>query len=546
QNPKPGYGTIVTDSLPTWSSNGFDGQSVGVTVKQLQYTGSIGYWRGITNTSKDIADTKGYMVFVRNNRAYGQFDLGVSASVLRMTGTLRQGSQTAITVPSSEFVSIGNPYASALDMRTISKSAGVQEFIYTWDPLLSGMYTVGGYQTFSKDLATGNYEITPGGGSYGFPTDNIYNTIESGQGFLVRGGSGGTLTFNETAKSSGSEQVFFTPGASQKVRANMQVLNNDGTTLIADGILVDYNDQFSSSVDNLDAIKAANTNENVSILRDNKSLIIERRQTISADDTIQLNIKGVKVQNYQWELILKNMDAEGRTGFFIDKYLATSTPLNLDGTTKIRFAIQNIAGSYANDRFMIVFKQTIPLPPVSIPSITASRNSDNTITVKWKILYERNMSNYLVERSGDGIHFTSISTVLPVANNGTTRIYDELDAQPLFGFNYYRVKALNTALPMYSAIVKVDPIKTASVLTVYPNPVTDKKMNLQFNNLPSGDYRIELFNNAGQLTFSTKITNNSTYENKAISLGNGITTGNYELVVTGQDGIKKVHSLFVE
>jgi hypothetical protein len=332
--------------------------------------------------------------------------------------------------------------------------------------------------------------------------------------------------------------VFFTPGASQKVRANLQVFNDNGTTLIADGILVDYNDQFSSKVDNLDAIKAANTNENVSILRDNKSLIIERRQTIAADDTIQLSIKGVKVQNYQWELILKNMNAEGRTGFFIDKYLKTSTPLDLDGTSKIRFSIQNIAGSYAADRFMIVFNQPIPLPPVSIPAIIARRNNDNTITVKWKIAYERNMCQYLVERSPDGIHFTSISSVQAVANNGTTRMYSHLDGQPLVGYNYYRIKALNTGLPMYSAIVKVEPITAESIVLVYPNPVTDKKMNIHFNNMQAVEYKVELFNNAGQLSYRTKVAINTINENKVINLGKNVTTGHYELMVTGQDGTK--------
>ena len=64
-----------------------------------------------------------------------------------------------------KFASIGNPYASALDMRTITKT-GLKDFFYVWDPKLGGSNGLGAYQTFSKD-GHGDYVIIPGDGSYG-------------------------------------------------------------------------------------------------------------------------------------------------------------------------------------------------------------------------------------------------------------------------------------------------------------------------------------------------------------------------------------------
>ncbi|HMJ48031.1 MAG TPA: T9SS type A sorting domain-containing protein, partial [Ferruginibacter sp.] len=545
QNPVPGYGMLVTDSLGTWAANGFDGLSVGVTMKKHTFVPALNdfRWVGIATTSKDISDVNGYMTFVRGNRGMAILGAGVTTTILRATGTIKQGTQAGISVPTSEFVSIGNPYPSAIDMRYINKP-GAQEFFYTWDPKLSGLYTVGGYQVFSKNIATGNYEVTPGGGSY--PAGgSVYNTIESGQAFFIRGAAGGTLTFEENDKAVGSKVVNFTPGAEQKFRANMHVINPDGSTLIADGILVDYNDGYNRGVDYLDAIKPANTNENVGIRVDNKLLVIERRNTIAADDTIRLNVSGVRVQDYKWELIAQNMDADGRSGFFIDKYLGTSTPLNLNGTNTVRFAIQNIPGSYASDRFMVVFKQTTLLP-ATIPAISATRNSDKTISVNWKIAHERNIQQYQVERSNDGIRFTSIASQLPVANNGGSPEYAQNDASPLYGYNYYRIKALNTGTPMYSAIVKVDPLQSESYITIYPNPVSGGKMNIHFENLPAGDYKVELYNTIGQLSFNTRVQIGSISESKLINLAKMVAKGNYQLNVTGEDGTKRVHAVIIE
>ena len=94
------------------------------------------------------------------------FTSPVTATVLRTKGNLYTGDQAPVPVTAGKFASIGNPYASALDMRNITKT-GLKDFFYVWDPNLGGSSGFGGYQTFSYNGA--DYVITPGLGSYGVP-----------------------------------------------------------------------------------------------------------------------------------------------------------------------------------------------------------------------------------------------------------------------------------------------------------------------------------------------------------------------------------------
>ena len=114
-----------------------------------------------------------------------------------------------------------------------------------------------------------------------------------------------------------------------------------------DGVLINYDDSYSNSVDDMDAIKSTNTSENLSIKTANTLLVIERRHSIAEKDTIFLNLANTKVQKYRFEFTADQLDQPGLTGFLEDNYLHTSTPLNLNGSTIADFNIVNIPGSYA-------------------------------------------------------------------------------------------------------------------------------------------------------------------------------------------------------
>ncbi|WP_202552451.1 hypothetical protein, partial [Ginsengibacter hankyongi] len=183
-NPAPGFGTQVTGAGGT--AAGFDLYSPLPSVKT--YNSSSNTWVGISSTANTIKATDGYMVFIRGDRTVTAISAPATATVLRTKGNLYTGDQTPVTVSAGKFTSIGNPYPSAIDMRNITKT-GVKDFFYVWDPALAGTYGFGAYQTFSNN-GSGNYVITPGGGSYG-SVGSFSNYIASGQAFFVQGDTGG-------------------------------------------------------------------------------------------------------------------------------------------------------------------------------------------------------------------------------------------------------------------------------------------------------------------------------------------------------------------
>ena len=147
-NPVGGYGTQITSNRAGLLMDlicSLQGPSM------KTYNSATNSWAGIANTNTaSIKATNGYMVFIRGDRTANAFNSTPTQTVLRTKGSLYTGDQAPIPVSAGKFAAIGNPYASALDMRSITKT-GLKDFFYVWDPKLGGSSGLGAYQTFSND-----------------------------------------------------------------------------------------------------------------------------------------------------------------------------------------------------------------------------------------------------------------------------------------------------------------------------------------------------------------------------------------------------------
>jgi hypothetical protein len=533
-NPAPGFGIQLSGAGGT--AAGFDVYSAAPSMKT--YNSSTGAWVGVPNTNTaGIKATDGYMVFVRGDRTITSPFVPATPTVLRTKGTLYTGNQTPIAVTAGQFVAIGNPYPSEIDMRNITKS-GVKDFFYVWDAALAGSNGYGAYQTFSNN-GSGNYVITPGGGSYG-TSGTISNYIQSGQAFFVQGDVlGGTLTFKEAAKTTGSgvlsiASVMPTP----QLRANLYGVNADNTTYITDGLLINYDDNYTNTVDDMDAIKSANTSENLSVKTAGKLLVVERRHTITDKDTIFLNLTGVSALKYRFEFLADQLYNPGLTAFLLDNYLHTSTPLYIDGTTDVDFTVTSAAGSKMANRFMIVFSQLGTLP-VTFTSIKAYRQ-DKNINVEWKVDNELNIKEYETQKSTDGNRFTNLSVTAATANGGHSASYLVTDTHPVEGYNYYRIKSVDlNGKTATTSVVKVLTGSTNPEISVYPNPVSNGIISLQLNNQPAGKFGIRLLNKSGQVIMQKQIEHADGSSTEMITLDKYAPHGIYQLEVTKPDGSKQ-------
>ena len=220
------------------------------------------------------------------------------------------------------------------------------------------------------------------------------------------------------------------------------------------------------------------------------------------------------------------------------------TPLSLTGNTQIPINITNDAASSASNRFMIVFKPTSTLP-VTITNVKAY-TKDKGIQVDWTVQTELNIDRYEVEKSGNGTEFVKATSVSAKGNSAITQLYGWLDNNPIVGNNFYRIKVIEkTGAVKYTQIVKVTIGGGEASMSVYPNPVKGKVMNVRLTNMEKAKYTLSLYNNLGQQVYTGIIEHNGGSGTYSISLRNITANGAYKLNIFN-DTFKKVETVIFE
>jgi hypothetical protein len=539
QNPNPGYGIHISGSSP---SLGFDATPLN-NPSMLRFTRTTGLWSGIPNTlTSTVRDQEGYMVFIRGNRSVNlnlNTGAALSNTVIRVMGGLRMGRQT-INLPggAGNYSVAGNPFASTIDFRSISTTGAASSSTFVlWDPALTGSFGVGAYQYFTQSGGPGSdYTVFPGGGSYG-SAGSVSNHIQAGQAFMVQHSGAGTVVINENAKVSSSTSTVFRPmpnNTTGRISTLLSAVEADSSTTLLDGALVLYSHLFSDSLDVEDAKKLMNNSENFGISTGTSIYQIEKRRTINDTDTIQYDIRSMKIKKYQLAVEVQHLEEAGTSAFLEDSYTRTVTALDFNATTVYPFSVTADAASKAVNRFKIYFKQLTVLP-VTFTSVKAYRKN-KTIDVEWKVTAQTNISSYEVERSADGILFTNQYSLPAAMGNNSHNSYQWTDEEPLTGLNFFRIKSLESnGRATYSNIAKVYFSKDQSPITVFPNPVTDGKVNISFAAHQPGIYTARLFNSAGQLIQSANVQPAATNGNAVIHFDKNITRGNYVLEIVQPD-----------
>lgn len=460
------------------------------------------------------ADNTGYFLFVRGDRDVNNFNIPNSTNTtLQSRGQLQVGSQN---FPASNtgggYTLIGNPFASPVDFNNVVRNNLVKRF-YVWDPSLN---MLGGYVMLDDLDNDGNYTKSINASSQ-------TKHLQSSQAFFVETQTNGaaSISFPEPCKSAGNNNAMFRPGTNdadgtQSIRVVLNLKESDGSLMVADGVLLECNATFSDSINRDDALKFGNINETFSLVRHNYPLAAERRPRLTANDTLFLKLQKTTQRKYEFQIEPAQIDDPSLAAWLEDSYLNTSLPVDLYNTSSFEFTIDANAASAAANRFRIVFKQVAVLP-VTIVSVNAILQG-NSVAVSWVVENEIDINKYEVERSADGIHFSSIAEKEAGSNGTVLYKYGIVDNHPIKGYNYYRIKYTGgTGDIHYSIVVKINYATTVSSITVFPNPVENNIINLWFTNCAAGKYRAQLLNGSGQLVYETNVT---------------INDGNYKTVIT--------------
>ena len=326
---------------------------------------------------------------------------------------------------------------------------------------------------------------------------------------------------------------------------NLYARAMNGSMFFADGVLQNFNNDYSAAVDNMDVRKFMNATDNLAIKNGDYNLIVERRPGICIADTLQLMLTGTRVAPYRFEIDPSVLNSPNLKAFLVDNFLKFDTPVSLTTLTYISFNITADPASKAANRFMIVYRMQ---DPVRFTAISAVRNLDNSISTTFKTENENNVNNYAVENSTDGINFEPIASQLPTANNFGNPYYNYTHAKAKPAYNWYRIKAnLIAGAPIYSSAAKADIafVKQQHMISVFPNPITDCKINITIENQPLGVYKLSIINSAGQIIFNENISVQASQVNKIISKP-GMHAGIYSLILEGKNGQIKAITLLVK
>lgn len=169
--------------------------------------------------------------------------------------------------------------------------------------------------------------------------------------------------------------------------------------------------------------------------------------------------------------------------------------------------------------------ETFSVLPVELLNLYATKKEEN-VHIIWKTATEENNKGFNIQRSENGINWTTLDFI---EGGGTTLIpqdYLYTDSEPFEGINYYRLQQLDFDGQIeYSDIVNVIMTSFDNDVIVYPNPVNE---TLHITNVQGV---VTIYNMLGQQVQQASINKKETTINVS-----DLRQGHYILSIQKDDG----------
>jgi hypothetical protein len=147
------------------------------------------------------------------------------------------------------------------------------------------------------------------------------------------------------------------------------------------------------------------------------------------------------------------------TGVTAGQRFQIKITLNLTGTTNNTVTIDNFATNLTESSVVL---------PVKFSSLDA-RTTNNSVSLKWTVGSEINVTGYEIEKSSDGRNFSKIGFVSAAAQTS----YSFVDTKPS-PVSYYRIKSVDgDGKYAYSTVTLLKAGKSTIVLKAFPSPFTN-------------------------------------------------------------------------
>ncbi len=325
-------------------------------------------WNPLTSTNQvgdELAALDAYRVFIRGDRSAGRLAgvIQANATTLTATGQIAQGDQDrTYDVDGGDFLMIGNPYQSAVDMETVlARSTNINNnVIYYWDPNLGGANGQGAYTTV--------FDFASGGTATTNPASNNTEFMQPGQSafFQVTAGADGVgndavVSFRESDKGTSTDlssgTVFgINNGNAQRIGLNLYdtASYTQGATM-SDAIIVRFDPSYSDQIDGNDFVKFTNPDETLAVIDPVGDYGVYSLSQVTDGLVIPLRLTNYGDLDYTFEMTIGSFP--GYDVFLNDNFTNTRTLIDNTIAQIVNFSVDpSVSGSIDGMRFTIEFE----------------------------------------------------------------------------------------------------------------------------------------------------------------------------------------------
>lgn len=220
--------------------------------------------------------------------------------------------------------------------------------------------------------------------------------------------------------------------------------------------------------------------------------------------------------------------------FRFTKAIANTTPISVYFTYQVPAGGENT--SLLTPHSYTVGTNCLTTVPVSLVNYSAKINGNNVVVVSWSTLNEVNNDYYIIEKSTDGVNFSTLQKVFGT-NTINKHDYAVIDQQPTKGINYYRLTQVDKdGKQTIYGVKSVNFSGKNTILSIYPNPLTSNQITVQLDKIANKLLVVQLVDIVGRIVSYQKI--NQSLNTLTINFSNKPSKGVYLLKIEGYEAIK--------
>ncbi|HEX8334620.1 MAG TPA: hypothetical protein VF622_18490 [Segetibacter sp.] len=168
--------------------------------------------------------------------------------------------------------------------------------------------------------------------------------------------------------------------------------------------------------------------------------------------------------------------------------------------------------------------------PVKVVDFKAVKEKEY-VQLKWTVADETNIGEYQVQRSTNGVHFTTVGT-LKARNSSSALVYSYPDNSAAKGVNYYRLAIVENANTSYTKVVS---IKNATDKNSFTVATQGQNLSIRLSGIEAGPYKLSVMNTSGQLLQSISFQHDGSDLSKQIDMRGSISKGVYRVTLQSEN-----------